>query len=143
GHGERERARRHGRGRQLLRGVDRRYRRGHPYALWHAALRKRLARGPRAHVLRDGRRDGPRPPPTHRGGPPDKGTARARDHLQQRAPGRHEGGRARARTRRSTRAVTPGSRDPGAWAVVGVSVAALAAGTFAIVAIGALAPDLK
>jgi MFS family permease len=39
--------------------------------------------------------------------------------------------------------VTPGSRDPEAWAVVGVSVAALAAGTFSIVAIGALAPDLK
>ena len=39
--------------------------------------------------------------------------------------------------------MTPGSRDPGAWAVVGVSVAALAAGTFSIVAIGALAPDLE
>jgi MFS family permease len=39
--------------------------------------------------------------------------------------------------------VTPDSRDPGAWAVVGVSVAALAAGTFSIVAIGALAPDLE
>ena len=39
--------------------------------------------------------------------------------------------------------MTPGSRDPEAWAVVGVSVAALAAGTFSIVAIGALAPDLE
>ena len=36
-----------------------------------------------------------------------------------------------------------GSREPEAWAVVGVSVAALAAGNFGIVAIGALAPELE
>ena len=53
------------------------------------------------------------------------------------------GRRARARTRRFAQAVTSGSRVPGAWAVVGVSVVALAAGTFSIVAIGALAPVLK
>jgi MFS family permease len=35
------------------------------------------------------------------------------------------------------------SRPPGPFAVIGVSVAALAAGTFSIVAIGALAPDLE
>jgi MFS family permease len=39
--------------------------------------------------------------------------------------------------------VRPGSRDASALAVVGVSVAALAAGTFSIVAIGALAPELE
>ena len=39
--------------------------------------------------------------------------------------------------------MTSRPREPEAWAVVGVSVAALAAGNFGIVAIGALAPDLE
>ncbi len=39
--------------------------------------------------------------------------------------------------------VRPHSRTPGPWAVVGVSIAALGAVTFAIVAIGTLAPKLQ
>ena len=39
--------------------------------------------------------------------------------------------------------MSPSPRRPGAWAVVGVSLAALAAGTFATVGIGALAPSSR
>ena len=39
--------------------------------------------------------------------------------------------------------IRPRSRTPGPWAVVGVSIIALGAATFAIVAIGTLAPKLQ
>jgi MFS family permease len=57
----------------------------------------------------------------------------------------NEGQRPRPSASRPLRPMTRavGTRVPGPWAVVGVSLAALAAGTFATVGIGALAPELQ
>src|SRR5262249_28654267 len=88
-----------------LRGIDLRHRGWDPDAVWNAALRQRRNRGPGAHVLRDGRRDGGRGAGAAGGRPPRAGAARPRHDVQPRPARGYEGGRARAGPRRSARSM--------------------------------------
>ena len=152
-----------GRGREGVRRLDLRHRRRDPHAARHPAVRQRRHGGPRAPLRRAGasRRTSTGPggraarSRAARAAAKEDARARARlGRLVRYAPSDRAANRpARRRTcssadrsvhlsrrRRRDAHRTP---EPGAVAVVGVSLAALAAGTFSIVGLGVLAPELK